>query len=150
MPDPRQMSGVPLPSRDLPDGVISVRLIRAQLANNIRNHQVELHGGDELLRARTGEDGRAQFRGVTPGTQVHAVAVVGGERLESQRFRVPASGGVRLMLVASDGASSASTEVPERPATDQPAARSPSSGGGVCGAHSRIVLDLLEDAGPGA
>ena len=40
MPDPRQMAGIPRPVDDLPDGAISVRLIRGQMSNNIPNHPV--------------------------------------------------------------------------------------------------------------
>ena len=38
MPDPKQMAGIPRPVNDLPDGSISVRLIRGQLSNNIASH----------------------------------------------------------------------------------------------------------------
>src|SRR5262249_11574852 len=102
MPDPKQMSGIPLPVDDLPNGSISVRLIPSELWNNITNFPVELHEGSKTQTVNTDEGGRAQFDGVTPGTTVQAVAVVDGERLESQEFPVPARGGVRLMLVATD------------------------------------------------
>ena len=35
MPDPKQMAGIPRPVTDLPNGTVSVRLIRGQLSNNI-------------------------------------------------------------------------------------------------------------------
>ena len=35
MPDPREMSGIPLPSRDLPAGTVAVRVIRGTFANNV-------------------------------------------------------------------------------------------------------------------
>ena len=109
MPDMKQMSGIPRPVTDLPDGAISVRLIRGDLSNNITNHPVELRAGGKTLTQKTDESGRAQFSGVTPGTTVKASAVVDGERLDSQEFPVPASGGVRLML-----------SVAERPEFDHP------------------------------
>ena len=35
-PDPRQMSGIPLPDAELNDGTVSVRVIRGQLSNNVQ------------------------------------------------------------------------------------------------------------------
>src|SRR5438093_529664 len=70
MPDPKQMSGIPRPVTDLPNGAVSVRLIRGELANNIANHIVELHVGSKLLTAKTDEAGRAQFDGLTAGATV--------------------------------------------------------------------------------
>jgi hypothetical protein len=107
MPDPKQMSGIPRPVTDLPDGSISVRLIRGQLSNNITNHVVELRVGDRLLKANTDAAGRAQFDSVTAGATVRAVADVDGEHLESQEFAAPRQGGIRLMLVATDASKSA-------------------------------------------
>ncbi len=103
MPDPRQMAGIPRPVTDLPDRAISVRLIRGQLSNNIIGHPVELHiAGGRILTVKTDDSGRAQFNDVPGGQQVHAVATVDGERLESQAFNPPTRGGVRLLLVATD------------------------------------------------
>jgi hypothetical protein len=100
MPDPKQMSGIPRPVTDLPAGHVSVRLIRGQLSNNIQRHPVEMHAGGKVLKVETDENGRAEFSGVAAGTTVKAVAVVDGERLESQEFPWPGDTGVRLMLVA--------------------------------------------------
>src|SRR6185436_8633232 len=100
MPDPRQMAGIPRPVTDLPDGAVSVRLIRGQLSNNIPDFPVELHVGSEVRTARTDEAGRAEFTGLPAGQTLKAVAVVDGERLESEAFPAPARGGIRLLLVA--------------------------------------------------
>ena len=100
MPDPKQMSGIPRPVTDLPAGHVSVRLIRGQLSNNIQGHPVEMHAGGKVLTVKTDENGRAEFSGVAAGTTVKAVAVVDGERLESQDFPWPGDGGIRVMLVA--------------------------------------------------
>ena len=51
---------------------------------------------------KTDEAGRAQFDNVPAGSSVKAVAIVDGERLESQEFQAPAQGGIRLLLVATD------------------------------------------------
>src|SRR5438132_6941459 len=83
MPDPRQMAGIPRPVTDLPDGSISVRVIRGSLSNNVADQVVELRVGGKVLRAKTDAAGRAQFDRVTPGASVKAAAVVDGEQLES-------------------------------------------------------------------
>src|SRR5262245_32654309 len=102
MPDPKMMSGIPRPVDDLPAGSISVRLIRGDLSNNIAGHPVELHIGGKVQTVKTDDAGRAQFDKLPAGAKVQAVAVVDGERLESQEFAAPAQGGIRLMLVATD------------------------------------------------
>src|SRR5213080_2374459 len=93
MPDPKEMSGIPRPVDDLPNGAISVRLIRGSLANNIVNHPVKIVGGGKELTVKTDENGRAQFNEVTPGATVKAVADVNGEHLESREFPAPTRGG---------------------------------------------------------
>ena len=54
-------------------------------------------------RRRRAPTAARSFRRARRAAQVHAVAVVDGERLESQPFEVPAQGGVRTILVATDG-----------------------------------------------
>jgi len=100
MPDARQMSGIPMPTTDVPAGSVSVRLVRGELTNNIVGHRVELHAGARTESATTDQDGRAVFSRLQPGTSVHAMAEVDGQRLESQSFSVPPDAGVRLVLVA--------------------------------------------------
>src|SRR3954466_9144149 len=102
MPDPKQMSGIPRPVEDLPNGAISVRLIRGSLSNNITGHPVKLLAGGKELTVNTDDAGRAQFNEVPPGSTVKAVADVDGEHLESREFPAPTRGGIRLMLVATD------------------------------------------------
>src|SRR4029453_17969930 len=79
-PDPRQMAGIPRPVDDLPNGSVSVRVIRGALTNNIPNQAVELHAGSDVLTVKTDAEGRAQFDKLTPGARLKAVAVVDGER----------------------------------------------------------------------
>jgi hypothetical protein len=113
MPDPKQMAGIPRPVDDLPSGSVSVRLIRGQLSNNIADHPVELHfGNGRVLTVKTDEAGRAQFDKLPAGSPVKAVAVVDGERLESQEFPAPSQGGIRLMLVATDKAAAQKNSAP--------------------------------------
>ena len=128
MPDPKEMSGIPRPVDDLPNGAISVRLIRGQLSNNITNHPVELHAGGKVLTVKTDDTGRAQFNDAPPGSTVKATADVDGEHLESREFPAPTRGGIRLMLVATD------TSKPAKPAA--PAA----TGAIAIGTQSRVVI----------
>ncbi len=100
MPDLRQMSGVPLPVNDVAPGTVTVRVIRGSLANVVPGQDVELQVGGASRTVKTNDAGRAEFNGLAPGTRVKAMTVVDGERLESQEFDVPATGGIRLMLVA--------------------------------------------------
>src|SRR3954470_11622485 len=90
MPDPKQMSGIPRPVNDLPNGSVSVRLIRGQLSNNITNFPVELHIGSQVRTVKTDDAGRAEFGSLPSGAMIKAVANVDGERLESQEFPAPA------------------------------------------------------------
>jgi hypothetical protein len=136
MPDPKVMSGIPRPVDDLPKGAISVRLIRGQLSNNITGHPVELHVGSKVLTVKTDENGRAQFNDVTPGATLKAAADVDGEHLESQEFPAPSSGGIRLMLVATDTSKGAA------PAPSAPAV----AGSVVIGDQSRIVMQPADES----
>jgi hypothetical protein len=133
MPDARQMSGIPRPVDDLPAGTVSVRLVRGDLSNNIVNHPVELHTGGKVIVVATDDGGRAQFSGLTPGAPLKAVAVVDGERLESQDFPAPAGGGIRMLLVATDK---------EKEARAAEAAKAPAvTGPVIIGGESRIVIE---------
>jgi hypothetical protein len=107
------MSGIPMPTSDVPAGSVSVRLVRGELTNNIVSHRVELHAGPRTESATTDQDGRAVFSGLQPGTSVHAMAEVDGQVVESQPFTVPPDAGVRLVLVAgASGAPAAGSPVP--------------------------------------
>jgi hypothetical protein len=135
MPDPKQMAGIPRPVTDLPDGSISVRLIRGQLSNNIASHQVELHfANGRVLKVNTDDAGRAQFDKVPAGESVKATADVDGEHLESQDFQAPSQGGIRLMLVATD--KNAPKAAPEAPAV---------AGAVALSDNSRIVFEPGDD-----
>ena len=140
MPDAAQMSGVPLPAGDLPAGAVSVRLVRGDVSNNIAGHPIELHGGPSVLTVTTDTSGRAQFTGLTPGTSVHAVAAVDGQRLESQVFAVPSQGGIKVMLVAADAAMAARAAESAKLATS-----APQPGAVTLSGQSQFVVELADD-----
>src|SRR5687768_7279738 len=60
MPDPKQMSGVPLPTTDLPAGTVTVRVVRGALSNLVTGQAVELVG-DASAKGTTDGAGRAEF-----------------------------------------------------------------------------------------
>ncbi len=153
MPNPSQMSGVPLPVGDVPAGTVTVRVIRGSFANPVSSLTVEIVGSGGPKQATTNEVGRAEFSGLAPGARVKATALVAGERLESQEFAIPAAGGIRLILVASDpgGASGGATPAPGAgsPGSGPPgtgAAAPPAQPGEVVlGDESRFVFEMGED-----
>jgi hypothetical protein len=140
MPDPRQMSGVPLPVGDLQPGTISVRLIRGALDKPLAGQTVTITGGPQPATGTTNEMGRAEFGGLTVGTRIKASAVIDGERLESQEFAVPPTGGVRLMLVATDPQTAARVDE-----DDKLAAGPAQPGIVVLGDQTRFVFEMGDD-----
>lgn len=130
-PDPRQMSGIPLPDAELADGTVSVRVIRGQLSNNVPGQSVELRHGDVVERAVTDAAGRATFVTLNPGQQVQAATELDGVRIESRPFAAPGRGGVRLMLVGAD---------PEQPAEPAP------PGLVTFGGESFIQVEIVEES----
>ena len=115
MPDPKQMSGVPLPVGDVPVGTVTVRVIRGSLPTSSPARRSSCRRRRAARPRRPTTQGRAEFTGLAPGTRVKASTTVDGERLESQEFAVPAAGGVRLMLVATDPGASETAAPAERP-----------------------------------
>ena len=142
MPDPRQMSGIPRPDPQLQNGVVTVRVIRGSFDNPVVSLTVELEGSSPAMRATTDDMGRAEFKGVPAGTRVKAVASVAGERIESQEFAMPESGGIRLALVAAGA--------PGSPSTSGPPAAAPNTGpvqpgDVVLGEDSRFIFEMADD-----
>ena len=104
-PDLRLMAGRPLPVADLPAGSVSIRVARKLPANAAAGIEVVATitaSGSEAktIKAVTGPDGRAMFSNLPAGASFQAVAVVDGESLQTQPFPIPASGGVRSMLIS--------------------------------------------------
>lgn len=141
MPDPTAIAGVPLPAPELPNATVSVRVVRERMGNNIARQEVTLNVGDSTRKATTDEQGRAQFTGIAPGTIVQATTTVDGEALTSQPFSVPATGGVRVALIAG-----IATAAAREKAAAEAAAREPARPGIVeIGPESRIVIEFQDD-----
>jgi hypothetical protein len=140
LPNPREMSGIPLPSSDLPSGTISVRVIRGSFASNVTGVPVEFVAGDRTTTVNTDSSGRAQTSGWTRGSRVVVRTTVDGERIESREVLV-GDGGVRIMLVAAPAGGAGTPGVAPGPAI-APAA---TPGAVVIGPRSRLVVDFVDD-----
>jgi hypothetical protein len=143
MPDLSQMNGRSLPAPDAPVGSASVRVMRETLGNNVVGQEVTLTdaNGVTVGTRKTDDAGRATFDGLRPGTAYTAVAVVSGERLVSQPFTQPPSGGVRVVLVAGLGAAGA-------PPTGGPpaTAATPAPAGSITlGTQTRMIVEQADE-----
>jgi hypothetical protein len=137
MPDPKEIAGIPLPVGDVPAGTVVVRVIRGSLSNNVPNQPVVLAVDGTPRTVTTDSSGRAQFAGLTAGARVQASTTVGSEKLQSQEFPVPANGGVRVLLVATD------PNAQKRAEEDRALAAGPAQPGTVVlGEESRFVFEM--------
>lgn len=139
MPNATEMSGRPLPDAAVPVGAVTVRVVRGGFDKNVPNQPVTFTIDGKTRVVTTDAEGRAQVTGLRTGTSVQAVAVVNGERLESQAF-VIGSTGMRVALVATD------PEDVARAAEDKTLAAAPAAKGiVVLGPESRVIVELDED-----
>ncbi len=61
MPDPSQIHGKALPAPELPNGTVTVRVVRESIGNNIAGQEVRIVIGGMPRTATTDEQGRADF-----------------------------------------------------------------------------------------
>jgi hypothetical protein len=141
MPDPSQMSGLPLPAPELASGTVTVRLMRETIGNNIANHEVSVEVNGAKRSATTDAQGRAQFAGLPPGATVRASATVDGEALASREFPVPSQGGIRVALIAGVQAAAARARAAAEAAAKEP----PRPGIVTIGGESRVILEFQDD-----
>jgi hypothetical protein len=142
--DLKQVAGIPLPVADVQAGTVVVRVIRGALTNNIPDQPVEMAIAGQTRSATTDATGRAQFTGLEPGAEVTVTATVGAERLQSQTFRIPASGGIRVLLVAA-GSDAGNAAAPG--AGDAPTASAAAQPGTVVlGEQSRFVFEFADSS----
>lgn len=138
MPDPKEISGVPLPAADLPAGSVSVRVVRGAF-KDIAGQAVTLTVDGKTQELKTDASGHVKLTGLKPGTHVKAVTTVDGERLESQDI-VAGAGGIRVVLVATD------PEAVKRADEDRRLAAGPAVKGTVVfGPETRVIAQLTDD-----
>jgi hypothetical protein len=141
MPDPTQMAGMAMPAPELPDGTITVRLVREQLGNNIVGHEVKVTVGGVTKTGKTDETGRAPFTGFPTGETGTAEAVVEGETVTSRPFQVPEKGGLRVILISGLQGLVARREQEAAAAAKAPAAK----GIVVFGGDTRFIFEFQDD-----
>src|SRR4030095_1214304 len=101
MPDPSLIHGRAIPAQELANGTVTVRVVREAIGNNAPGQQVRVTVGGTTRTATTDAQGRAEFTDLPKGgANAIAEVTVDGEKLVSQPFAVPASGGLRVILVA--------------------------------------------------
>lgn len=126
-------AGMALNDGALPPGTLTVRVVQGAFTGDLTGTMVDLEvTGQAPLHAPAKAQGRAEFAHLPIGAEVRASAVVNGERLQSDAFRMPAESGVRILLIAGAGASAAPAAAlppghPAVEATPAPAAVSPAA-----------------------
>lgn len=142
MPDPSLIHGKAIPAPDLPNGTVTVRVVREAIGNNIVGQDVRLTVGGAARAAKTDDQGRAEFANLTLSAEARAEASVNGEQLVSEPFMVPASGGLRVILVAGLKEAAARAEKEAAAAAAAPPVR----GSVVFGPNSRVLMEFRDDA----
>jgi hypothetical protein len=142
MPDPTQMAGMAIPAPELPDGTVSVRVVREQLGNNIVGQAVKVVAGGTTADAKTDDAGRAAISGLPGGARATAHASVDGEELTSNPFEVPTKGGIRVILIAG------LKNLTDRRAKEAAeAAKAPPAKGTVAfGGDTRFIFEFQDDS----
>ncbi len=135
MPDPKQISGVPLPAADVPAGALTVRVIRGGFDKNVPDQPVEFVVNGKTRTVKTDATGHALITNLKPGTVVKVTTTVDKETLTSQDVTI-GTAGLRVVLVATDPDAAA------RAAEDAKLAAGPAVGGTVVlGPNTRIVVE---------
>jgi hypothetical protein len=135
MPNPSQISGVPLPAQDLPAGSVSVRVIRGGFDKNVPDQPVVFTIDGTKKVVKTDAQGRAQVDKIKTGAIVTASTNIDGSTLTSQQVTIAASG-IRFVLVAID------PEAAKRAEEDKRLAAGPAIKGSVVfGPESRVVIE---------
>ena len=140
MPDPSVIHGRALPAPELRDGTVTVRVVREAIGNDAPGQQVRVTVGGTVKTATTDDQGRAEFSGL-PAGEARAEVTVDGEKLESQPFAVPTSGGLRVILVAGIAKAAERKKQEEAAALEAP----PTKGVVVLGDDSRVLMEFQDD-----
>ena len=142
MPDPALIHGRAIPAAELPIGTVTVRVVREAIGNNVTGQAVRLTVNGAARNATTDDQGRAEFPNLPAGAEVRAEVTVNGEALVSDTFMVPATGGLRVILVAGLKDAAARKEQEAAAAAAAPAV----PGVVVIGPNSRLLLEFRDDA----
>jgi hypothetical protein len=140
MPDPSLIHGRAIPAPELPDGTVTIRVVREAIGNNVAGQPVDLITGNATRTAKTDELGRAEFTNL-PSGDARARTTVDGEALESQPFPVPVTGGLRVILVAGIARAEARKKQEAEAAAAAPAV----PGTVVLGENSRVIMEFNND-----
>lgn len=142
MPDPALIHGRAIPAAELPQGTVTVRVVREAIGNNVAGQAVRLTVNGSARDATTDDQGRAEFPNLPAGAEVRAEATVSGEPLMSDTFMVPTSGGLRVILVAGLKDAAARKDQEASAAASAP----PVPGVVVLGPNSRMLMEFSDDA----
>ena len=143
MPDPSLIHGRAIPAPELANGTVTVRVVREAIGNNAPGQQVSVTVGGTTRSATTDAQGRAEFAGLPAGgTNALAEVTVDGEKLVSQPFAVPTSGGLRVILVAGIAKAAERKKQEEAAAAAEP----PTKGIVIFGGNSRVLMQFNNDA----
>jgi hypothetical protein len=141
MPDPSLINGRAIPAADLPNGTVTVRVVRESIGNNMPGQQVHVKVGQNTFTATTDAQGRAEFKDLPRGGDAIADSIVEGETLRSQPFNVPTSGGLRVILVAGIAKATERKKQEEAAAAAAP----PVKGTVVFGNNTRTLVQFKDD-----
>jgi hypothetical protein len=141
MPDPSLMNGRAIPAPELATGTVTVRVFRESIGNNVPDQTVRVTTGSASREDSTDEQGRAEFPNLQPGVEGRAEVTVDGERLVSEPFQVPTSGGLRVVLIAGLDQAAARRKAEEAAEAAAPAVK----GTVVLGAGTRILMEFRDD-----
>src|SRR5688572_26415678 len=86
MPAPSEIHGRAIPAGELPDGTVTVRVVREAIGNNIPGQTVRVTAQGRTFSATTDDLGRAEFKDLPRGADARAETTVDGEPLASQPF----------------------------------------------------------------
>ena len=120
----------PLFVEDLPVGSVSVRLTRPSMTEplagvNVVGAWTTKDGKTKSATLKSGDDGRALFKDIPPGSTFGAKASVEGENLATAQFTVPDQGGTRLLVMVGAQAAEAMNDMTGGAAGAKPAQAKP-------------------------
>ena len=141
MPDPSLIHGKAIPAPELPTGTVTVRVVRESIGNNLAAQTVRVTTGSASREDKTDEQGRAEFPNLVSGVEGRAEVTVDGEKLISDPFMVPSSGGLRVILIA--GLKQAAERRKQQEAAE--AAAPAVKGSVVLGGASRVLMEFRDD-----